>query len=76
MATISIDGKDYDVDELSDEAKNQVASINFVDQELRRLNALAAAMQTARNTYGMALNELLGVDKDAEVVTDDGDEDE
>tara|TARA_B100001250_G_scaffold320967_1_gene283927 strand:- start:16759 stop:16986 length:228 start_codon:yes stop_codon:yes gene_type:complete len=75
MPNIQIDGKDYDVDELSDEAKAQVASINFVDRELARLNALAAAMQTARNGYGMALNEILGVNTDAEVVTDNEDDD-
>tara|TARA_B100002052_G_C15551708_1_gene449417 strand:- start:83 stop:307 length:225 start_codon:yes stop_codon:yes gene_type:complete len=71
MPSIQIDGKDYDVDELSDEAKAQVASINFVDQELARLNARSAALQTARNTYGRALNEILGVDTEAEVVTGD-----
>ena len=75
MAIINIDGKEYDVDELSEEAKAQVASIQFVDQELVRLTAQVAAMQTARNTYGRALNEILGVDADAEVKTDDGAED-
>jgi len=75
MPNIKIDGKEYDIDELSDEAKAQVASLNFVDQELVRLTAQIAAMQTARNTYGRALNEILGVDTDAEVLTEkDGDE--
>lgn len=71
MPNIQIDGKDYDVDELSDEAKAQLASINFVDQELARLTARVAAMRTARNTYGRALNEILGVDVEAEVKTGD-----
>ena len=72
MPNIQIDGKDYDVDELSDEAKAQLASISFVDQELARLTARVAAMQTARNTYGRALKELLGVeDVEAEVKTAD-----
>ena len=75
MPNIKIDGKEYDIDELSEEAKAQVASLNFVDQELVRLTAQIAAMQTARNTYGRALNEILGVDTDAEVLTEkDGDE--
>tara|TARA_E500000331_G_C17067561_1_gene631069 strand:- start:11 stop:238 length:228 start_codon:yes stop_codon:yes gene_type:complete len=73
MANIQIDGKDYDIDELSDEAKGQLASIQFVDRELAQLTARVAAMQTARNTYGRALNEILGVDTDAPVLT--GDED-
>jgi len=70
MPNITIDGKEYDIDELSDEAKGQVASLNFVDQELARLTAKIAAMQTARNTYGRALNEILGENLEAEVVTD------
>ena len=75
MPNITIDGKEYDIDELSDEAKAQVASLNFVDQELARLTARVAAMQTARNTYGRALNEILGVNAEAEVVTEkDGEE--
>ncbi len=75
MPNIQIDGKDYDVDQLSDEAKAQVASINFVDRELARLNALAAVMQTARNGFGAALTEILGLNADAEVVTDNEDDD-
>tara|TARA_B100000579_G_scaffold337854_1_gene288932 strand:- start:595 stop:822 length:228 start_codon:yes stop_codon:yes gene_type:complete len=75
MATITIDGKEYDVDDLSEDAKAQLASIQFVDQELVRLTAQVAAMQTARNTYGRALNEILGIDTEAEVLTGDEDED-
>ncbi len=72
MPNITIDGKEYDIDELSEEAKAQVASLNYVDQELIRLTANVAALQTARNTYGRALNEILGVDTEAEVVTEKG----
>ncbi len=67
MATIKIDDKDYDIDDLSDEAKAQVVSLNFVDGELNRLNLKVAAMQTARNAYAAALNSLLGEDEDSEV---------
>lgn len=59
MPTITIDNKPYDVDSLSPEAKSQLASIQFVDQELARLNARAAALQTARIAYAKALQELL-----------------
>ena len=55
MPTIKIDDKEYDVDTLSDEAKNQLASIQFVDSELARLQAKAAALQTARMAYLKAL---------------------
>ncbi len=59
MPMVKIDDKDYDLDALSDEAKNQLASIQFVDAELARLNAQAAVLQTARNAYSNVLKELL-----------------
>ncbi len=43
MTNITIDDKEYDVATLSDEAKSQLASIQFVDSELARLQAKAAA---------------------------------
>ena len=60
MATINIDNIDYDLDSLSEDAKAQIASIQFVDAELQRLQAKAAALQTARLAYARALSELLG----------------
>lgn len=59
MATITIDGKDYNSDILSDEAKNQLTSIQFVDGELARINAQIAVYQTARMAYSKALNDEL-----------------
>ena len=59
MPTIKIDNIDYDLDSLSDEAKAQLQSIQFVDQELARLQAQVAAMQTARNAYVTALKATL-----------------
>lgn len=55
MPTIQIDNIAYDLDSLSDDAKAQLQSIQFVDQELARLQAQMAAMQTARNAYVNAL---------------------
>ena len=59
MTTIKIDDKEYDVATLSDEAKSQLASIQFVDSELARLQAKAAALQTARMAYSKALQAAL-----------------
>lgn len=59
MPTITIDNKPYDLDQLSNDAKAQLASLQFVDQELARLNAQAAALQTARNAYARALQTAL-----------------
>lgn len=66
MTTIKIDDKDYELEDLSDEAKNQLQSIRFVDQELMRLQAKAAALQTARNAYGRALTLALGTEEKEE----------
>jgi len=62
MPIITIDNKDYDLDALSKEAKAQLASIQFVDQELARLQAKSAALQTARIAYARALGDLLPKD--------------
>jgi len=59
MPTIKIDNVDFDTDKLSDEAKAQLASIQFCDQELARLQAQSAALQTARMAYAKALQAAL-----------------
>ena len=59
MPIIKIDGKDYERDTLSDEAKAQINSLQFVNAELQRHNAHIAVLQTARKAYSKALNEAL-----------------
>ena len=59
MPTLKIDNLEYDLDTLSDDAKAQLASIQFVDQELARLQMQVAAMQTAKNAYLSALKAAL-----------------
>ena len=59
MPTITIDNVNYDTDTLSDEAKAQLVSLQFCDQELARLQAQAAAIQTARLAYAKALQSAL-----------------
>lgn len=55
MPKITVDHKDYDLETLSDEAKAQLSSLQFVDAELARLKAQMAVLQTARIAYGNAL---------------------
>ncbi len=50
---------DYNLDTLSDEAKAQLGSMQFVDAEIQRLNNLIATLQTARIAYSKALNAAL-----------------
>jgi hypothetical protein len=61
MPTIKIDNKEYDLDTLSDECKAQLASIQFVDQEIARLQAQAAVLQTAKAAYLQSLQKSLPV---------------
>ena len=61
MPNIKIDNKEYDLDTLSEECKAQLASIQFVEQELVRLQAKAAALQTAKAAYLQALKNSLPV---------------
>ncbi len=59
MPIIKIDDKDYDLDTLSDEARAQLTSLQFVDAELQRLTAQTAVLQTARMAYSKALQAAL-----------------
>jgi hypothetical protein len=49
--------KQNEFETLSEEAKAQLLSLQFVDQELQRLQAQTAAYQAARIAYANALNE-------------------
>jgi hypothetical protein len=63
MTTIRIDEMDYELEQLSDDVRAQLTSMQFVDGELVRLQAKVAAMQTARNAYANALKDLLAQHK-------------
>ena len=64
MVAITIDGKEYESDDLSEDARAQYNSINATDAEIARINLQLAIAQTARNAYARALNELLPKDED------------
>ena len=57
MANVTIDGKDYDLDTLSDEAKQQLSSLQYVQGEIKRLNASIAVCKTAAASYSLALKQ-------------------
>ena len=52
---ITIDDVEYNLDELSDNAKTQLANIQFVDAQLQQLNNEWAVSDTARIGYTNAL---------------------
>jgi hypothetical protein len=57
--TIKVNGKDYRLDELSDEAMTLVRNIRVCESELQRHEAQMAIIKTARVTYSRALEQLI-----------------
>jgi len=51
MNKVTIDEKEYDLDKLSDEAKNQLVSLQYIDQQLQKLNLETAILKMARLAY-------------------------
>lgn len=54
--TVTINDKEYVLDDLSDAAKAQLVSLQVTDQEISRLQRQQNIAQTARNAYAQALN--------------------
>ena len=52
---ISIDGVDYNLDELSKTAKEHIASIQFVDSQIQQISNEWAVADTAKIGYTNAL---------------------
>ena len=70
MAKMTIDGKEYDTDTLSDQANATIASLQFVEARMQQLRNELAIADTARIAYSRALKgELAKVQRDAETVT-------
>jgi hypothetical protein len=55
MVSVTIDGKEYDADKLSDNVKAQLLSLQAVDRRIENLQEELAILQTARIAYGNAL---------------------
>jgi len=55
MPKITIDGTEYNTEDLSDNGKAQLASLQFLEVQMGKLNSEIAVYQTARNSYIAAL---------------------
>ena len=62
--TITIDDKEYSLDDLSDECKAEIQSLQFCEGEIARLNAKLAVAGTARIAYQRALAKLMPEESD------------
>ena len=56
---VTIDEKDYLIENLSDEVKAQLGNLNVVDKKIADMKQYLAIMQTARNAYARALTAAL-----------------
>lgn len=54
-ATLNVDGKEYPIADLSNEAKASLQGLRFTDEEVRRLTMQLSVAKTARNAYRQAL---------------------
>ena len=53
--TVTVDGKHYNVADLSDKGRAQLVSLRFVDGHIELLNNRKALVETARSAYGREL---------------------
>lgn len=51
MPKITVDDVEYNTEDLSDNGKAQVASLQFLEVQMNKLNSEIAVYQTARNAY-------------------------
>ena len=55
MPKITVDGIEYNTEDLSDNGKAQLASLQFLEVQMKKLKAEIAVYQTARGAYVSAL---------------------
>jgi hypothetical protein len=55
MPKITVDNIEYNTEDLSDNGKAQLASLQFLEVQMNKLNSEIAVYQTARNAYVAAL---------------------
>ncbi|MCG7600457.1 DUF6447 family protein [Halomonas sp. McH1-25] len=57
--TVTVNGTDYNLADLSENARSQVVNLRVTDQEIARLQQQLAIAQTARTAYANALQQEL-----------------
>ena len=55
MPKITVDGIEYNTEDLTENGKAQLASLQFLEVQMGKLKSEIAVYQTARNTYVAAL---------------------
>ena len=57
IPTITIDGVEYEIDQLSEEHRNVINHMQIADQEIARLQTMIAILTTGRQAYINQLGE-------------------
>ena len=57
MASVKIDGKDYNLDEMSETAKANLVSLQFVQAEITKLQSQLSVYNTAAAAYSATLKQ-------------------
>jgi len=55
--SVTVNGKTYPYESLSETARNQITNLGATDQEIGRTQAVLAMLQTARQAYSRVLKE-------------------
>jgi len=55
MPKITVDGIEYNTEDLSDNGKAQLASLQFLEVQMNKIKSEITVYQTARNSYIAAL---------------------
>ena len=55
MPKITVDGIDYNTEDLTDNGKAQLASLQFLEVQMKKLQSEIAVFQTAKAAYITAL---------------------
>ena len=55
MPKFTVEGIEYNTEDLSENGKAQLASLQFLEVQMNKLKSEVAVYQTARNSYSAAL---------------------
>ncbi len=55
MPKITVDGIEYNTEDLSENGKAQLASLQFLENQMKKLKSEIAVYQTAHSSYAAAL---------------------
>jgi hypothetical protein len=55
MPKITVDGMEYNTEDVSDNAKAQIASLQFLEAQMAKIKSEIAVYETAKSAYIQAL---------------------